>query len=384
MFKNFNLSIKEYIRDSPKLDKINWQDIPDSIKLKLDIFPDEIKKFGNFITIRRLKLVKKDKKVAKNIIGIKRSMTGNKWFKIKLPIMLKNKVYSTLYALMISEGSYKTEFSLNVPEKEFHDLFRNCIKNLISEEAANLIRIDYNKQFLRSRAPAIIRHIIPFPEHIPLTILKNRELAREYLKVAFEAEGSPILNKSKCKRYIKLSRYTDISSFISNEKFTLKKRIYVNAIKVKYPKLFEKIKEHPPKILLGEQILLKKHFDIDTKLQLEAIRKNKTDLRAGKITARWVLFIYAHNINKFIKEIGFISKKKNGICTEMMKIKTRRPKYYNLKIINKIQKDKFFYSKAFVKEMKKIGYKSPRCYLQRFSKQGLIKKISRGYYKIIF
>ena len=35
-----------------------------------------------------------------------------------------------------------------------------------------------------------------------------------------------------------------------------------------------------------------------------AIRNNKTDTRCGKITARWVLFIYANNIDKFIENIG--------------------------------------------------------------------------------
>jgi len=139
------------------------------------------------------------------------------------------------------------------------------------------------------------------------------------------------------------------------------------------------------KILLLEQILLKQHFDIDSKITLEAIRSNKTSLRCGKISARWVLLIYANNINKFVKEIGFISKRKNKKLEEMKKIRGNNPQYSTLKIIQKItDKRGYFYRKDFIQEMKKLGYKSPSCYLWRFHYKRLIKRIKFGYYKILF
>lgn len=384
MLKNSDLNIKEYISNSPRFEKIMWWKISKNIKLKVNNLPNEIKRLGNFITVKRLKLYNNKEKITNKIIGIKRSMMGNEMFEIKFPINLIKKEYAQLYALMVSEGSYNTEFSLNVPEDFFHSLFKQCIKNLISKECSNLIKKDYNKDFLRSRAPSIIRKIIPIPDHIPYIILNNKKLARGYLKVAFEAEGSPIFDKKQYKRYIKLSRYNDITCFVSEERLPLKKRIYVGAIKDKYPRLYEKIKNHPPKILEGEQILLKYHFGIDSKIVLEAIRKNKTDLRAGKITARWVLFIYANNINKFINQIGFISKNKLQKQKEMEKIKGNKQQYSTVEIIKKItNKNNNFYAKHFVKEMKRIGYKSPRCYLARFNNKGIIKRLRKGYYRLL-
>lgn len=385
MFNNLNLNIKNYVEDSPKFEKLDWWDLPDSVNLSLNRFPKDVKKLGNFVTVRRLKNSNQKENITKNITHIKKETFGNKRFKIKFPILLNNKEYACLYALMISEGSHRTEFSLNVPEEEFHLLFKDCIKNLISEDAMNFIKCDYNKGVLRSRSPARVRYLIPIPPKIPFIILNNKDLARDYLKIAFEAEGSPIFNKKQHKRYIKLSRYVDITSFITKENLPLKKRLYWGTIKKEYPVLFERIKNYPPKILEGEQILLKIHFDIDSKLQLEAIRNNKTGLRCGKIAARWVLLIYANNIDKFIKEISFISERKADKLKEMSKIRGNRPQYYTLNLVKKISDAKgYFYRRDFVKEMNKLGYKNPSCYLWRYYNNGIIERIKKGYYKILF
>ncbi|MBU4502140.1 MAG: type IV toxin-antitoxin system AbiEi family antitoxin domain-containing protein, partial [Nanoarchaeota archaeon] len=123
----------------------------------------------------------------------------------------------------------------------------------------------------------------------------------------------------------------------------------------------------------------------DSKLQLEAIKRNKTGLRCGKITARWVLLIYANNVNKFIEQVGFISKRKIAITKDMEKIKGNNPQYSTLKIIKLIQDEKgFFCRKDFIKKMKSIGYKSPSCYLWRYHKKGIIRRIRPGYYKVLF
>ena len=380
MFNKYYLNIAN--RNRPSFDQVNWWNLSPHIKLQVTPFPSEIKNYGNFTTIKRLKQIKNKERVSALIKGMKKEMTGKKYFKITFPIYLKNKEYAQLYALMISEGSYKTEFSLNVPEKEFHFLFKKTIKKLISEDAGNLIKKSYNHGILRSRAPAVIRKVVPLPPKIPTIIYKNKELSREYLKVAFEAEGSPILDQTQHKRYIKLTRYTNITHFVAQN--ISDKRIYLGRLKKKYPSMLKTIETQPPPILLDEHLLLKNHFNIGSKLQLEAIKKNKTDLRCGKISARWVLLIYANNIDKFIKEINFISSKKRKKTKLMKKIKGNNPQYYALDLIKTISnKNGYFYRSIFDKEMKKLGYKSPSAYLWRYCKKGLIKNVRTGYYQII-
>ena len=172
-------------------------------------------------------------------------MKGNDCLNVNFPIKLENHEYTTLYSLMLSEGSTSSEFSLNVPEQFFHERFKIKIGNLISEDFSKNIAVDFQNGFKRSRAPAKIRHLIPVSEHIPKFILLNKELAREYLKIAFEAEGSPILNKNQIKRYIKLSRYVDISKYV-NVELPPDRRVYTGEIQEKYPLLYDKIKEFPP------------------------------------------------------------------------------------------------------------------------------------------
>ena len=130
--------------------------------------------------------------------------------------------------------------------------------------------------------------------------------------------------------------------------------------------------------------MLKTFFDIDNIIKLEAIRLNKTEFRRGKLSARWVLYIYADNINRFIEKIGFISKRKSEICKRMMKISARRQQFFVLNLITNIQKDSYFTRKELFKVMKKYGYKSPQAYLWRYEKKGLIKRTGKGRYKIIY
>lgn len=376
--------IENYIKNSPKIKAVDWFDLPAETHFLLKEFPKEVKQIGksNFVSSRRLKnFYGNDKSLNEKIIGIKKYMRGNKYLEINFPINLKTREYVKLYALMVSEGYTRSEFSIHVPEKYFHDIFKKNIHYLVNSNFANEIRVGLSNGFLRSRAPAKIRHLIPIPKHLPSMILENKEFAREYLRIAFDAEGSAILNEKQHKRYIKLSRYVDITNFVE-EKLPLQKRIFTNKIKDKYPALFEKIKYYPPKTLLGEYILLKKYFGINSKLRLEAIKKNKTSFRAGGTTARWVLFIYADNIDVFIKEINFISEEKRKKCELMTKIKANKPQYSTLQFIEKISKNSVVLRKDFISEMKKEGYKSPGCYMHRFEKKGIIKRIGKGKYTI--
>lgn len=372
----------KYFKESSSIEKINWWDLPLNVKLGLIKLPQDIKKLGNFTSIRRLTLSRYPDKITQNIFSIKKEMTGDKKIAVNFPISLKNNEYAKLYALMVSEGSYKTEFGVNVPEKEFHDLFRESLLKLISEECCKQIKSDFNNNVQRSRAPAIVRYLIPVPKIIPKVILEDRELSRDYLRVVFEAEGSPIFDNNH-KRYIKLTRYRNITPFVSCE-LQESKRIFSGTIKKDYPSLWEKIKIFPPETLLGEHLLLKEHFDIDSKLVLEAIRKNITDLRAGKVTARWVLLIYAKNINRFIERINFMSDKKRDICKLMLRLRANNPQYSTLRIIKEIAKNNYFKRKDFIQKMKEVGYKTPGAFLWRYEKKKLIRRKEKGIYQLLF
>ena len=56
MLNKKNLNVDKYIKSSCKLESINWWHLPDLIKLKLSNHPTEIKRLGDFTTIKRLKL----------------------------------------------------------------------------------------------------------------------------------------------------------------------------------------------------------------------------------------------------------------------------------------------------------------------------------------
>ena len=252
---------------------------------------------------------------------------------------------------MTSEGSYRTEFSLHVPEEEFHEMFKRCINEILSEDFSEKIKIDSNKGVKRSRAPAKIRKLIPFSNEIPFFIPKNKEFAKEYLKVAFEAEGSLIVNlKGNNKRWIKLSRNTNITHLIDPRILPLQKRLYLKEIASKFPVGFKKISKKAPRLLKREHQMLKM-FGIENKIKLEAIRKNKVSNRVGEVSARWTLVIYANNINKFIKEIGFTSTNKKNKEKEALSVKARNPQYSALQIIKTITNKKTFYRKEFIKKM---------------------------------
>ena len=97
--------------------------MPDSVCVKVNNLPKKIKFRGKdrIITIGRLKKIfGQNKKINGYIRCIFTSISKKKEFKINLPITLTNEYYTQLYSLMLSEGSYKTEFRIHVPEEEFH------------------------------------------------------------------------------------------------------------------------------------------------------------------------------------------------------------------------------------------------------------------------
>ncbi len=370
--------LDKYLKNSPNILEVNWFDLPLTTYLLL-------KGSDRLITIKKLiENYGKDKKLNEKIQGIKTSVKYG-ILNVSFPINLNQKSYTKLYALMISEGSIRTEFSLNVPEKEFHEIFEENLKKLISKEIT--IKKDFNKNFERSRAPAIIRYLIPLSSHLPRIFFKNKEFAREYLKIVFEAEGCPIFNLKKHKKYIKLSRNSDASKlFIKEKTLPEEKRIFINRIKQDYPIQYIKLLKKPDYLILGEHLLLKHWFNTDSLLKLENVRLNKLGNRKGKISAKWVLYIYSgEDLEKFNEEIGFISTSKQEKCKEMLeKIPSRKKQYTALKIMKDIQKRGVFSTKEFNKKMKIMGYTSPQKFLWDYWRnKRIIKRVKRGRYKLV-
>ena len=376
-------SFSEYLYKSPKIRQINYWDLPKNICVTLSPVPKKVKLRGKSITIKKLiSMVGRNKRINKNIKSIL-FLRNSRKLPIKLPLSLNSVNFVNLNSLMVSEGSYKSEFRIHVPERFFHEIFLKSLSNIFGMEIRKFIKQKAEKNILRSSAPAIIRNILPIEEHIPEIILKNKEYCRRYLQISFEAEGSPIFRGSK--RYISLKRNTSIGSLIKVKlKYPEERRIYIGKFEKDYPKLINKIRNNPPKTLLGEHLMLKEHFNVDSIIKPEAIRINRTNYRCGgKIAARWALYIYADSVNRFIKEISFISKKKRAIASKMAKVKGYKRQYFSLDIMKKLAKDKILESSKFTKEMKKLGYVSPRTYLWRYQNKGILEKIGRGKYKLL-
>jgi len=375
---------KRYQRNSLKDASISWWDLHKGTKVGFRRPPLGITLRGETITVKRLLSVfGKDPSLNKKITHVMSAIKNPIKLRLSFPIDLNNLAYVHLYALMISEGSKRSEFAIHVPELEFHQLFRESIKDLLGADFADSIREGSHAGVGRSRASCLVRYLVPLPQHIPHLVMANKEYAREYLRVAFEAEGSAILNLQNHKRYIKLSRNIDVTPLLKGKlNYPIGQRIFFGQFKKEHPNLAINLLKLLPELLYGECLLLNYHFGIRTKLNLENIRINKTNLRAGKISAKWVLYIYADSIDRFIEELGFISERKNHILQEMKSITPRKQKFSSFDIITRISQNGTFRSLDFEKEMRKLGYKSPRAYLSRYIKAGLIRNIRRGVYSI--
>jgi len=370
---------EKYINQAPEKNEVNWFDLSPNMYLSI------VSKNKNILrSVRKLILeFGKNPGINPRISGVLISSKKG-ILPIHFPIILDSNSYYTLYALMISEGSFKTEFALNVPEKEFHEMFKKNLEALISKDIRLLKDLNHNVP--RSRAPNIIRNILPFSNHLPRNIFLNKEFARNYLRVVFEAEGCPIFDVKRRKKYIKLSRNSDVSCLFKEQDLPPEKRIFINQIKKDFNEQYYKIAQNPDELILGEHLILKYFFDIDSTLKLESVRLNKLGSRKGKISAKWVLYIYSgEDLEKFNKEIKFLSKNKNKICYQMLKtIPSRRKQYFVLEIMKKVQIGDTFKIRDFNREMKKLGYSSPAKFVWDYWKnKKIIEKVSRGNYKLL-
>lgn len=372
------MNYEEYLKIAPCKTRIHYWDLPENVSVGFRSIPRRMKIKRNVITIRKLiKKVGKNDDIEKEI-----NFIGKRKIKIKLPVNLNNINYVRLYALMITEGSTKTQFNIHVPEREFHELFRKSLINIFGRQIEEFIICKEQKGIPRSKAPSIIRFLLPTPNVIPKIIFQNKRFSREYLRIVFEAEGSPIFVGNK--RYISLKRNSDTKPLLNeNLNYPIGKRIYFKQLIKDHPLFAQKIKENPDKLTIGEKILLKEYFDINTTILPECIRINKTDFRCGgKISIKWDIYIYARNVNSFIKKIGFLSKSKVRKSERMLKFSGQREQFFAFEIMKKLSKNNIFTTSKFVEEMKKLGYKSPRSYIWRYKNSGKINKIERGKYNI--
>jgi len=390
MLRNFSLKeledkktcFKTYKKHSSNLREINWYDLPDTLCVEVENLNLERKN----ITIKRLKRMFGNNKIINNHIKSIFNWRYNYRYNIpiKFPLNLENKHYVRLYSLMVSEGSVNSEFRLHVPEEHLHQVFVETLNGLFGKSINTLIKKRISNNIKLQYASQIIRYLVPIMNHVPKLILENKEFARDYLKIAFESEGSAYLNKKRYKRYIKLTRNVGIDELINTKlKYKPGQRIFLGRLKKDYPSVYKNIFKKVQPILLGESLLLYKHFDIENMIKPEALLINKTNFRTGYYSVRWNLYIYAEPIDRFIEEINFMSKEKRKRCKEMLKFKSNKPAFFALKIMKKVSKGNIFRAKNFKEEMKSFGYVSPGKYIWDYKRKGIIANIKKGYYKLL-
>lgn len=375
----------EYLENSSNKNIINYIDLPDTLCLCLKR-NYKIKSRGESITVRKLKECNlRIDEVNKLIDSIFNWRFKKYKLKIKFPVRLDNIHYVKLYSLLLSEGNFRNTLSLNVPEDFFHDIFKESLVGLFGEQIKNMFYENKVNGFPITIAPEMLRYLLPIPFHIPRVILNDKEYSRVYLKIAFEAEGSPKINIKSHKKYISLSRNIDITQLISTNvknNMEIGQRLYKLQIRNKFPTLYNRLNDFLPETLLGEKLLLEHHFGVVSTIDLECIQRNKTNFRRGEFSAKWRLNIYSDSVDKFINEIGFLSKKKDDICKEMRKIKSQRRKYFALDLMKAISKNRIFEIREFENRMKIFGYITPRKFVWSYCKKGIIKRIKRGVYFI--
>ncbi len=371
-------SFEAYVRNSPDIRKVHYWDLPDHLTVDISNFKLRSPSLSlNNPTIKTIKrIVGKDVEVETKIRRIINWTMKRFDLNVKLPLDLVNENYVSLYSLMLSEGHYRNAFRLQVPEKEFHQIFLNSIKKLFSgNDFAKLYSINENG-IPRSTGSSILRYFIPIPEIIPRFILDNKDFAKLYLKIAFEAEGS-ILSRG----IIQLSRSIELPKEIIFEG-KIGERIPVGSIRQNYPALYSKILTHLPATLVGEHLILRRHFDIENKIVPESVRINKTAFRRGKYSIKWKLRITSTNKNRFVKEIGFVTKVKGDKALKALGIPTRNKKFFVLGIMKEISRSNVFTRKDLIEKLKDI-YKYPQSFIQNYESIGFIKRVGKGKYRIV-
>jgi hypothetical protein len=376
-------NLEEYINTAPNVKRIHYWDLKPSTCVGLSRPPKKLQLTTKTISIRRLLSFGHRREIEGLIryIALWRYREKTRQLRITLPLDLNNLEYTRIYALMLSEGSFRYEFRLHVPEEVFHRILSSSLGNLLGRQVLRFMRKAESRHVARTSFPNVTRYLFPIPDHIPKFILQNKEFCREYLRIAFEAEGSPVNTGSK--RYIRLVRSSNVSDTARRLDVSVGERVTFGQLKREYPKIASAVLDNPPSTLLGEHLMLIHHFDILNRIAPESIRRNKTTFRRGEFSAKWALQLYSEDLEKFAREIGFLSRNKNLRMTRMLKVHGRKRKLSSFNnVISHLQKDGIFCARDFVSEMKAMGYKSPRAYLSRYRQIGLIERIERGVYRI--
>ncbi|WXG44060.1 MAG: hypothetical protein WED04_08515 [Promethearchaeati archaeon SRVP18_Atabeyarchaeia-1] len=376
-------SWEEYANTAPNVRRTHYWDLGPSILVGFNRLPEGLQSKTGSISVKKLLGLGGRRKTEDSIsyIPVRGVRQKTRKLRIRLPLNLDNLDYVRIYAVMLSEGSFRTEFRLHVPEEVFHGILSSSLRNLLGKQLLHFMHKTKSRNVPRTRFPSAIRYLLPIPERIPRFILHNKEFCREYLRIAFEAEGSP--SNSKSKRYIHLVRTTDVSDFTRELDISVGQKVTFGQLKRTHPKLANLVLANPPPTLLGEHLVLLHHFKIQSTVAPESIRRNKTSLRRGKISAKWSLNIYSEDLPRFAHEIGFLPRNKNSRVTKMLKVRGRRRKLSSFnQVIKHLQRGGIFLTKDFASKMREMGYKSPSAYLSRYKKRGLIESTEVGVYRI--
>ena len=381
------IDYSQYTDSAPLLDELHYWDLPDKYCVLVENLPRKLRFRGTTqsISIGRLKRnFGKDCSIDHCIKALVTWRNKKHSFNITFPFSFINEEYVQLYSLMLSEGSHKGEFKLHVPEEEFHELFAQCLTRLFGPIQ---IRTTIYRNVKVSIAPKKVSFLVPIPKQIPAFIINNKEFARLYLRIAFEAEANfryKLLKTGCIQRKIKISRNYGIDGLVDTVlPYREAERIYIGRLKKEFPELVAKIIKNPCPTIVGEKILLKKHFDIETSLYPEYIRINKTTIRRGKISVKWTMNIHGENIDKFVKEIGCITEKKRVVLCRMHLVGKRRSNYTALKIMKTIARGNIFDLNDYALEMFKQGYKYPDVFLSKYKLRNLIERVSSRTYRIL-
>lgn len=371
-------TFEAYLKMTPDIRELHYWDLPDHLVVDISDFKLRVPSLSihnpTIGTIKRI--IGRNRKIERKITKILNWKFKKFELTVNLPFKLTNIHYASLYSLMLSEGDYRNVFKLQVPEKELHQIFKNTLKNLFPDNDFSKLYSLNEDGVPRSMASSIFRYLIPIPEIIPKFIFSNKHFSETYLKIAFESEGS-ILSRG----IVQLSRSIKLPKDIKL-KGEDGERIFIGSIRKEYPNLYSKLVKYLPMTLVGEYLMLKHHFGIESKIIPESVRINKTTARRGKYSIKWKLRITSINKNKFVKEVGFISKVKNNKARETLSIPISKQDFSVFEKMKEISKNGIFTRNEFVRKMKNM-YKHPQSFIENYERIGLIKRIGRGKYQLI-
>ncbi len=352
---------------------INRRTIAECSKGKRSPRITDLIKVANFVRCRL-------EKVEKQITNI-----GKSFFAPKLPFCLRNSHGAEIRAAFLSDGHLPKEPTTSPTycayEKELHlSLIESC-KSVFGNFTAN---IRQGHKSLQTRFPVAIGAALELAgvprgdkrrvQHtVPKDILTGPEKVKcAYLRRVFDDEGDICLDKYG-KRAIRITRSFAIP----------KTECYESIQQEKWLRLQIKTPKH--RLLCGEQLLLKT-LGIDARVYSEGVYLS----RHNQLTAKWRIQIGQQDSLKiFAEKVKFsLPEKQNKLLQVLNSYRVRKRangvgRADALKIaMNESNEQGFFKYGKIGQELLKQGfsYDLASLYVNKFLKEGIVEKISRGKY----